>query len=91
MLVGSPGLWRNRLKQSLIDPRCHYRLRGFVVNWFTRYVFGSHVSKWLGLAMVILVLFALCIAMRLALWLLTRRRATGQSEGEKEYWRLHGG
>jgi hypothetical protein len=59
------------------------------VNWFTRYVFGSHLSKWLGSALVILVLFALCIAsLRLALWLLTPRRATDQSEGEKEHWSI---
>ena len=61
------------------------------MNWFTRYVFGFHLSKWLGAALVILVLFALCIAsLRLVLWPFTRRRATDQSEGEKEYWRLHG-
>jgi hypothetical protein len=56
------------------------------MNWFTRYVFDFHLSKWLGLAVVISVLFGLCIAsLRLALWLLRRRRATDQSEGKKEY------
>jgi hypothetical protein len=67
-----------------------YRLKEFVVNWFTRYVFGSHISKWIELAIVILVSFALCIAsLRLVLWLLTRERDT--DEGEREYRRIHGG
>ncbi len=64
------------------------------MNWFTRYVFGSHINKWLALAMVILVSFALCIgSLRLALLLLTRKRDTDKSvgEGDKEYWRMHGG
>jgi hypothetical protein len=71
-----------------------YRLKEFVVNWFTRYAFGFHAGEWLALAMGILMSFALCIAsLRLALWLLTRKRDTDKSEGEgeKEYWRIHEG
>ena len=75
---------------SLRVPRCPYRLKEFVVNWFTRYGFGSHLNEWLALAMVILVSFALCIAsLKLALWLPTRKRGTDKSE--KDYWRIHGG
>ena len=60
------------------------------MSWFTGYVFSSHVSKWLALAMVILVSFALCIAsFRLALWLLTQKRDRDKNEGD--YWRIHGG
>ena len=73
---------------SLLVRRCRYRLREFVVNWFTRYVFGFHVNKWLWLVVVILASFALCIAsLRLALWLLTRKR----DKDESDYWRIHGG
>jgi len=64
------------------------------VNWFARYVFGSHVSKWLALVMVILVSFTLCItSLKLAFWLLTRKRDTDKNggESEKDYWRIHGG
>jgi hypothetical protein len=66
------------------------RLKEFVVNWFMRYGFGSHTGVWLGLAMVILLPFVLCIAsLRLVLWLLTRKRDTDESE--REYRRIHGG
>jgi hypothetical protein len=60
------------------------------VNWFIRYVFGSHASKWLGLAILILLSFALGIALlRIVFWLLARER--NADESEKEYWRIHGG
>ena len=64
------------------------------MNWFTRYVFGSHLSEGLVLAIVISLSFALGIALlKLVFWLLTRERDADQSEGksEKEYWRIHGG
>jgi len=64
------------------------------VKWFTLYVFGPHVSEWLALAMVIVVSFALGIALlKLVFWLLTRERKAEECEGksEKEYWRIHGG
>ena len=35
------------------------RFEGVVVNWFRHYGLGSHMSEWLGLA---LILLALCIA-----------------------------
>jgi hypothetical protein len=69
-------------------------LKEFVVKWFTRYVFGPHVSEWLALAMVIVLSFALGIALlKLVFWLLTRERNAEEREGksDKEYWRIHGG
>jgi hypothetical protein len=83
----SPGV------SSLLVPRCRDRLKEFVVNWFIRYVFGSHVSEWLALARVILLLLALGIALlKLVFWILTRERNADEREGksEREYWRIHG-
>lgn len=57
------------------------------MSWFRHYGLGSHVSEWLALALIIL---ALCIALlKLVFWLFTREQDT--DEGEKEYWREHGG
>ena len=84
----SPG----RLSLPVSD--CRYRLKEFVVNWFRHDGFGSHVGDRLGLAMVILLSFALCIALlKVVFWLVTRERGTDESEdkSEKEYWRIHGG
>lgn len=54
------------------------------------YGFDSHVGKWSGLAMVMFLSFALCIALlKLAFWFFSRERDTDESE--KEYWRTHGG
>jgi hypothetical protein len=69
-------------------------LKEFVVNWFRHGAFSSHVGQWLGLALAILVLFALRIALsRLVFWFLKRKRDTdeGEDESEREYWRIHGG
>ena len=55
------------------------------MNWFTRYVFGCHVSKWLALAILALVGVAL---LKLVIWLLTPERDADESE--KDYWRIHG-
>ena len=69
-------------------------LKEFVVNWFRHGAFSSHVGRWLGLALAILVLFALRIALsRLVFWFLKRKRDTDESEdeSEREYWRIHGG
>jgi hypothetical protein len=67
-----------------------YQSKEFVVNWFRRCAFGSHVGQWLALALVILLTFALCVALlRLVFWLLKRERDTDESESE--YWRIHGG
>lgn len=69
-------------------------LKEFVVNWFRHGAFSSHVGQWLGLALAILVLFALRIALsRLVFWFLKRKRDTDESEdeSEREYWRIHGG
>ena len=55
------------------------------MNWFTGYVFGCHVNKWLALAMVALVGVAL---LKLVIWLLTPQRDADESD--KDYWRIHG-
>lgn len=63
------------------------------MNWFTRYGFGYRMNRWLALAKVILMSFAVCIApLGFALWLPTRKGDTDKSEGEseKEFWRIHG-
>ena len=56
------------------------------MNWFTRYVFGCHVSKWL--AVILLALVGRC----LVIWFLTPERDADESgdESEKDYWRIHG-
>ena len=60
------------------------------MNWFRRCVFGSHLGEWLVFALVILVAFALCVALiRLVFRLLKRERNTNESESD--YWRIHGG
>ncbi len=60
------------------------------MSWLIRHVFGSHVSGWPWLAIVILLSFALGVALlKLVFWLLTRERNV--DEIEKEYWRIHGG
>jgi hypothetical protein len=62
------------------------------VSWFRNYAFGSRAGEWLALAIVILVSFALCaVSLRLVFWFLTRKRDADEGEGEKEYWRVHGG
>ena len=64
------------------------------MNWFRHDAFGSQVSDWLALTMVVLLSFALGIALlRLVSWLLRRERDADDREGEseKEYWRIHGG
>ena len=62
------------------------------MKWFRSYAFGSHAGEWPAIAMVILVLFASCIAsLRLVFWFLTRKRDADEGGGEKEYWRVHGG
>ena len=60
------------------------------MNWFTRYVFGCHVNKWLAVILLALVGVAL---LKLVIWLLKRKRDTDESEdeSEREYWRVHGG
>ncbi len=60
------------------------------MNWFRRCAFGSHVGEWLAFALVILVTFALCVALiRLVFRLLKRKRGTDESASD--YWRIHGG
>jgi hypothetical protein len=77
---------------SLLVPGCRYRLKEFVVNWFTRYVFGSHVSKWLVLAMVILLALVGVALLKLVIWLFTPERDADETgdESAKRYWRIHG-
>jgi len=59
------------------------------VNWFTRYVFGYHVSKWLAVILLMLVGVAV---LKLVIWLLTPDREAEESgdKSEKDYWRIHG-
>jgi hypothetical protein len=83
------GLTRGEIASYPLVPNCRYQLKEFVVNWFRRDAFGSHADEWLALAIVILLSFALCIALsRLVWWLRTRKREADESE--KEYWRIHG-
>ncbi len=83
------GLTRGEIAPYPLVPSCRYRLKKFVGNWFRRDVFGSHAGEWLALAIVILLSFALCIALsKLVWWLRTRKREADESE--KEYWRIHG-
>jgi len=65
-----------------------------LVTWLRYDAFGSQMGDWSGLATAGLLLFALCIVLlKLIFWLLTRERDANESqdEGEKEYWRIHGG
>ena len=59
------------------------------MNWFTRYVFGYHVSKWL--AVILLMLLGVTV-LKVVIWLLTPDREAEESgeESEKDYWRIHG-
>jgi Kef-type K+ transport system membrane component KefB len=60
------------------------------VNWFWRDGFAFHVGEWLTFALVILLIFALCIVLiRLLFRLFRRERDTDESDSD--YWRIHGG
>lgn len=51
--------------------------------------FGFHAGEWLAFALVILLFFALCIALlRLIFGLFKRKGDTDESE--KDYWGIHG-
>jgi hypothetical protein len=83
------GLTVGEIASYPFVPNCRYRLKDFAVNWFRRGAFGFHAGEWLALAIVLLLSFALCIALsKLVWWLHTRKREA--DEGEKEYWRIHG-
>ena len=59
------------------------------MNWLRRDGFGFHAGEWLAFALVILLLFALCIgSLRLVFGLFKRKGDT--DECEKDYWRIHG-
>jgi len=60
------------------------------VNWLWRDGFGFHVGEWLTIAVVILLIFALCIALIRLLFRLFRRGGD-TDESESDYWRIHGG
>jgi hypothetical protein len=65
-------------------------LREFVVSWFRHAGFGFYAGEWLVFALVILLIFALCIGLlRLVVGLFKRKGAT--DERESDYWRIHGG
>ena len=69
-------------------------MKEFVVTWFRPDGFRCHAGESLAFALMILLVFALCIALlRLAFGLLKRKRHTIESEDEREreYWRIHGG
>jgi heme exporter protein D len=51
--------------------------------------FGFHVGEWLAVALVIVILFALCIALLRLVGLFKRKGDTDESESD--YWRIHGG
>lgn len=60
------------------------------MNWFARHAFGSHLNGWLAVALVVLLLFALYVAvLRLAVGLFKRKNHTDESESD--YWRIRGG
>jgi hypothetical protein len=59
------------------------------VNWFRRFVFSSHGCEWLAIALVILILFALCVAL-LGLVFRLLERARDTDESDSDYWRIHG-
>jgi hypothetical protein len=60
------------------------------VTWLRSAGFSFYAGEWLLFALVILLLFALGIALlRLVFGLFKRKRDTDESE--KDYWRIHGG
>jgi len=60
------------------------------VSWFNRDGFGFNPGDWPAFALVILLLFALGIALlRLVFRLFKRKGDTDESE--RDYWRIHGG
>src|SRR5258706_13353897 len=58
---------------SLVVPRCRYRLKEFVVNWFSHHGAGFHASDRLALAIVILLTGIALL--NLMSWLLNSRRS----------------
>jgi hypothetical protein len=71
-----------------------FLLKEFVVSWFGHNAFSSHAYEWPALEIVILLVFALYIALsKLVGWLRTRKREADESKGESHrgYWRTHGG
>jgi hypothetical protein len=71
----------------LVVPRCHYRLKEFVVNWFSHHGVSFHAGE--RLALEIVVLLPGIALLKLVIWLLTPRR--NKDESERDYWRMHGG
>jgi hypothetical protein len=60
------------------------------VTWFRPDGFGFHAGGWLAYALVILVLFALCVALLRILFRVFRRERDTE-KNESDYWRIHGG
>lgn len=58
------------------------------MSWFRRDILGSHASEWLALAIIILLSFALYIAVSKRVWWLPSRKREAD-ESEKEYWSVH--
>ena len=68
----------------------HIDSRSLVVNWFLRDGLSVHAGEWLAFALMILILFALCVALlRLAFGFFKRKGDPDVSE--RDYWRIHGG
>jgi hypothetical protein len=60
------------------------------VDWFRQYALGSHFGEWLALALVILLTFALCVALSRSVLRLFKRKGE-PDKSESDYWRTHGG
>ena len=55
------------------------------MNWFRHNAFGSHIGEWLALAIIILLSFALSIALlKVVFWLLAHERGADEREDESE-------
>ena len=63
---------------------------GRFMLWLRNHPFGSHVSGWLVLAVVVVTTVVVRFgSRRVIFWLLARKRDSGKEQ--REYWRIHGG
>ena len=60
------------------------------MTWFRSGGFGFHAGGWLVFALVILLVFALCVVLLKLVFRLFKREG-GTDESESDYWRIHGG
>jgi hypothetical protein len=61
-----------------------------VGTWSWSDGFGFHFGEWFTFALVILLLFASCIALLRLVFRLFKRKGN-MDESERDYWRIHGG